>query len=129
MSGKKTNNGGTYDFKRNKLLRANRSTKTASKDLQVFDSPDYPALAEVRIDICYNESAMALPSRPKTFHFTELKTVPIGVLKIFPGFQFELFEGMINSNFNTSFYFSVPRTADNNSHNEFCRSCLLPWHF
>ena len=82
----------------NKLLRANRSTKIASKDLQAFDSPDYPPLAEVRIDICYNESAMALPSRPKTFHFTELQSFPIGVLKLFPGFQFDLFEGMINSN-------------------------------
>ena len=82
----------------NKLLRANRSTKIASKDLHAFDSPDYLPLAEVRIDICYNESAMALPSRPKTFHFTELQSFPIGVLKLFPGFQFELFEGMINSN-------------------------------
>ena len=81
-----------------KLLRANRSTKIASKELRAFDSPDYPALAEVRIDICYNESAMNLPSRPKTFHFTELQSFPIGVLKLFPGFQFELFEGMINSN-------------------------------
>lgn len=82
----------------NKLLRANRSTKIASKDLHAFDSPDYPPLAEVKIDICYNESAMGLPSRPKTFHFTELQSFPIGVLKLFPGFQFELFEGMINSN-------------------------------
>ena len=82
----------------NKLLRANRSTKIASKDLHAFDSPDYLPLAEVRIDICYNESAMALPSKPKTFHFTELQSFPIGVLKLFPGFQFELFEGMINSN-------------------------------
>ena len=82
----------------NKLLRANRCTKIASKDLQAFDSPDYPPLAEVRIDICYNESAMMLPSRPKTFHFTKLQSFPIGVLKLFPGFQFDLFEGMINSN-------------------------------
>ena len=82
----------------NKLLRATRSTKIASKDLHAFESPDYLPLAEVRIDICYNESAMALPSRPKTFHFTELQSFPIGVLKLFPGFQFELFEGMINSN-------------------------------
>ena len=80
------------------MLRANRSTKIASKDLQAFDSPDYPPLAVVRIDICYNESAMSLPSKPKTFHFTELQSFPIGVLKLFPGFRFELFEGMINSN-------------------------------
>lgn len=81
-----------------KLFRANRSTKIASKELQAFDSPDYPPLAEVRIDICYNENAMALPSRPKTFHLTQLSSCPIGVLKLFPGFQFDLFEGIINSN-------------------------------
>ncbi len=81
-----------------KLLRANRSTKISSEELQAFDSPDYPPLAEVRIDIRYDENAMMLPSRPKTFHFTELESVPIGVLKLFPGFQFELFESMINSN-------------------------------
>ena len=81
-----------------KVLRANRSTKIASTELQAFDSPDYPELANVRIDICYNESAMALPSRPKTLHLTELHSFPIGVLKLFPGFQFELFESMINSN-------------------------------
>lgn len=81
-----------------KLLRANRSSKISSEALQAFDSPNYPPLAEVGIDICYDEGAMSLPSRPKSLHFTELKPVPIGVLKIFPGFQFELFESMINSN-------------------------------
>lgn len=80
-----------------KLLRANRSSKISSEALQAFDSPDYPPLAEVGIDIRYDESAMTLPSRPKTFHLTEVESVPIGVLKIFPGFQFELFESMINS--------------------------------
>ena len=81
-----------------KLLRANRSSKISSEALQAFDSPDYPPLAEVGIDIRYDETAMVLPSRPKTFHLTEVRSVPIGVLKIFPGFQFELFESMINSN-------------------------------
>ena len=80
-----------------KLLRANRSSKISSEALQACDSPDYPPLAEVGIDIRYDESAMILPSRPKTFHLTEVESVPIGVLKIFPGFQFELFESMINS--------------------------------
>ena len=81
-----------------RLLRANRSTKISSEELQAFDSPDYPHLAEVGIDIRYDASALTIPSKPKTFHLTELKPVPVGVLKIFPGFQFDLFEGMINSN-------------------------------
>ena len=81
-----------------RLLRANRSTKISSEELQAFESPDYPHLAEVGIDIRYDASALTIPSKPKTFHLTELKPVPVGVLKIFPGFQFDLFEGMINSN-------------------------------
>ena len=80
-----------------KLMRGNRATKVSSNGLRAFDSPNYPLLAQVGIDIRYNESALILPSRPKTFYLTELKSVPIGVLKIFPGFQFELFESMINS--------------------------------
>lgn len=81
-----------------KLLRANRSTKVSSDELRAFGSPDYPPLAEVGIDIHYDEKAMSLPSRPKYFQLTEFKPVPIGVLKIIPGLQFELFESMINSN-------------------------------
>lgn len=80
-----------------KLMRGNRATKVSSNGLRAFDSPNYPLLAQVGIDIRYDESALILPSRPKTFYLTELKSVPIGVLKIFPGFQFELFESMINS--------------------------------
>lgn len=34
---------------------------------------------------------MLLPKPPEPFHFQELRNIPIGVIKVFPGIQFELF--------------------------------------
>ena len=81
-----------------RLIRANRSTKISSEDLTAFDSPNYPDLANVGIDIKYNKNALAMPSKPKTFRLTKFDQTPIGVLKLFPGIQFNLFEPMITSN-------------------------------
>ena len=74
-----------------KLLRGNRAVKMSADDLVAFDSPNYPPLAEVGIRIRYNHSAIG--NYPKgVFHVTPFSRVPIGVLKIFPGIQFDLFE-------------------------------------
>ena len=81
-----------------RLIRANRSTKISSEDLTAFDSPNYPDLANVGIDIKYNKNALTMPSKPKTFRLTKFDQTPIGVLKLFPGIQFNLFEPMISSN-------------------------------
>jgi L-asparaginase len=77
-----------------KLLRGNRSTKVSSDELAAFDSPNYPPLASADIDIRYNEKLI----RPagnwlRVSHFPE--NLPIAVLKIFPGIQFGLFEGIM----------------------------------
>ena len=77
-----------------KLLRGNRATKTSADRFVAFDSPNYPYLAEIGITVKYNHSAFgkygddALQYRP-------FYPVPIGVLKIFPGMQFGLFESII----------------------------------
>ena len=76
------------------LLRGNRAVKMSADDLVAFDSPNYPHLADVGISIKYNHSAIGnfgsskLTLRP----FAE---VPIGVLKVFPGIQFGLFESIM----------------------------------
>ena len=77
-----------------KLLRGNRATKMSADDLVAFASPNYPPLAEVGIEIKYNASAVGrfaaggIKLRP----FSE---IPIGVLKVFPGIQFGLFESVM----------------------------------
>ncbi|MBQ8880035.1 MAG: asparaginase [Clostridia bacterium] len=74
-----------------KLLRGNRSVKMSADRLVAFDSPNYPHLADVGISIIYNRSALASPD-DKPFRLQRLSEIPIGVLKVFPGIQFSLFE-------------------------------------
>ncbi len=74
-----------------KLLRGNRATKYSADGLIAFISPNYPSLAEAGITIRYNESAL-LPKPKGALQLQLLENVPIGVLKVFPGIQFSLFE-------------------------------------
>ena len=78
-----------------KLIRGNRATKTSADDLIAFTSPSYPALAEVGIDIRYSRRALQLPEQPAAFKMREFKSVPIAVLKMFPGMRFDLLEPII----------------------------------
>ena len=77
-----------------KLLRGNRSTKYSADGLVAFSSPNYPALAEIGISIRYLRSAL-LPKPEGELRLQKLENIPIGVLKVFPGIQFELFESIM----------------------------------
>ena len=77
-----------------KLLRGNRAVKMSADDLVAFDSPNYPHLADVGIDIKYNLSAIGRFGS-ETLTLRPLSAVPIGVLKVFPGIQFGLFESIM----------------------------------
>ena len=74
-----------------RLLRGNRSMKMSADGLVAFDTPSYPHLAEVGINVKYNYSAI-LPKRTGGVKYNPFGEVPIGVLKVFPGIQFGLFE-------------------------------------
>lgn len=78
-----------------KLLRGNRSTKRSSDQFGAFESPNYPALARAGISIQYHQANL-LPRRLSgPFRLQELQNLPIGVVKVFPGIQFELFESIM----------------------------------
>ena len=77
-----------------KLLRGNRATKYSADDFIAFASPNYPPLAEAGILIRYNERAL-LPKPLGNMRLQRLEQVPIGVIKVFPGIQFELFESIM----------------------------------
>ena len=77
-----------------KLLRGNRAMKYSADGLLAFTSPNYPPLAEAGISIQYNTKAMLDPIK-KPFRLQLLEEVPIGVLKVFPGIQFGLFESIM----------------------------------
>ncbi len=78
-----------------KLMRGNRSVKTSATDLYAFSSPNYPELAQIGTAIQYNGM---IPARPVKgpFRVQELKKIPIGIIKVFPGIQFELFEEIMS---------------------------------
>ena len=75
-----------------KLLRGNRAMKMSADGLVAFDSPNYPHLAEVGITIRYNLSALLCRRSDTDIRYLPFSEVPIGVLKVFPGIQFGLFE-------------------------------------
>ena len=77
-----------------KLLRGNRSTKMSSDQFGAFESPNAPYLAEAGINIRYRTNVIR-PAGEGEFRFQEFHEIPIGVLKIFPGIQFELFESIM----------------------------------
>lgn len=77
-----------------KLLRGNRAMKMSADGLVAFDSPNFPHLADVGISVKYNISALLSGNEDtdKQLVFLPFSEVPIGVLKVFPGIQFSLFE-------------------------------------
>ena len=77
-----------------KLFRGNRAVKYSADDLIAFESPNYPPLAEAGIEIRYHDSAL-LPPCDGAFSLQPLMNVPIGVIKVFPGIQFELFDSIM----------------------------------
>ena len=78
----------------NELLRGNRTTKYSSDRLVAFKSPNFPPLAYAGISIDYND-ALLLRRPEKPFRFEKLCENPIGVIKVFPGIQFELFDNIM----------------------------------
>ena len=77
-----------------RLLRGNRATKYSADGLIAFVSPNYPSLAEAGISIKYNEAAL-LPREEGGLKLQTLDNIPIGVIKVFPGIQFSLFEAIM----------------------------------
>ncbi len=82
-----------------RLIRGSRATKASADGLIAFDSPNYPFLAEAGIDIRYNKNALAKRSRGR-FCLTEFHQASIGVIKVFPGIQFRLFEPIMTEGLN-----------------------------
>ncbi len=77
-----------------KLMRGNRATKYSSDGLIAFKTPNCPYLAEAGIEIKYSEELLRVPS-DKPLVVKRLVQIPIGVIKVFPGIQFDLFESIM----------------------------------
>ena len=79
---------------RGQLLRGNRAIKYSSDGFMAFTSPNFPPLADAGIELSYNESVLR-PRPTESFHFQRLENIPIGVIKVFPGIQFDLFSNIM----------------------------------
>lgn len=77
-----------------KLLRGNRSKKVSSDQFDAFDSPNYPHLAEAGITINYNVQFLR-KKEERELRFCPFRELPIGVLSVFPGLNFKLFDEII----------------------------------
>jgi L-asparaginase len=80
-----------------RLLRGNRATKMSADSMIAFNSPNFPHLANAGMQIKYYpavDQASRTPSG-KPFSLCRFESVPIGVLKIFPGISFPVFENLL----------------------------------
>ena len=78
------------------LLRGNRATKASADKLIAFSSPNYPELASAGIDIVYNRKRL-LEGDDLPLNVVDIGPHKIGVLKLFPGIKFGVFEPILNS--------------------------------
>lgn len=81
----------------NRLFRANRTRKRSAEQLSAFSSDNYPPLAEVGVNIMYNNPYIRphdVPARPLAIHTAF--DPGVAVVRIFPGMTPDIFRAMMN---------------------------------
>ena len=69
-----------------KLIRGNRATKVQAEGFQAFDSPNYPLLGDVGINIDLDADAVLAETGSQSFQIPDSPDGPrIAVLRVFPG--------------------------------------------
>lgn len=82
----------------NRLFRGNRTTKQSAEELSAFSSYNYPALAEVGVNIAYNRAALlpvAGDAGAPLRIFTSLSE-GVAVIKLFPGIGEGILRAMLS---------------------------------
>ncbi len=77
-----------------RLMRGCRTTKYSADGFGAFRSPNHPYLADAGIELRYSNMLLRTPV-DGAFSVRRLESVPIGVIKVFPGIQFELFASIM----------------------------------
>jgi len=78
------------------LLRGNRATKISTERLQAFDSPNYPRLAEVGIQVRFNPSALLPRADRERFELPEYKQQLILPVRFVPGMPSDVVRAMLD---------------------------------
>ena len=82
----------------NCLFRANRTTKRSSEDLSAFWSYNYPALADVGVNITYHTESILQPERyDEPLHIAARLSGGIAVVKLFPGIEERTLRAMLSA--------------------------------
>lgn len=79
------------------LLRGNRCKKVESLHFDAFKSENYPALAEVGINIEYNYPAMEPRNPQEPLRVHRMKPVRVGLVKLFPGIDGSYFKHVVDT--------------------------------
>jgi L-asparaginase len=77
------------------LLRGNRSQKVSAQQFNAFDSPNYPHLATIGIDIQIHHHLL-LPPPSKPFYLQTIKPSFIANFRLFPGFASDVLAYILN---------------------------------
>lgn len=81
----------------NHLYRGNRTRKYNAEYFDAFESPNYPALADVGIHIKYNFDAIHYPRQNKLINIKTSMDTNIGILKLFPGIGKEFVKAVLST--------------------------------
>lgn len=77
-------------YMQNLLMRGNRTTKHNADNFSAFNSPNYPYLAEIGLNIRYNDEAILKPDYSKPVLFNYGLDHHVVILKLFPGITEEV---------------------------------------
>ena len=81
----------------NRLFRANRTKKQSAEEFAAFRSYNYPALAEVGVNITYHREYIHYPSHPEAdLRIATSLDDRILVVKLFPGIHEEMLRSMFS---------------------------------
>jgi L-asparaginase len=79
----------------NRLYRGNRTTKINADNFNAFQSPNYPSLAKVGIQIKYNKEVISNAGSEKPLKLMEVFDNNIAILKLFPGMSREYVDAVL----------------------------------
>ena len=81
----------------NQLFRGNRTRKYNADYFDAFESPNYPNLAEIGIDIKYNYPKINKFHQTKPVKFHKNLDRNVAILKLFPGISPKIAENIVNT--------------------------------
>ncbi|BCA97039.1 L-asparaginase 1 [Legionella antarctica] len=77
------------------LLRGNRTQKISAQQFNAFDSPNYPHLASIGIDIELHQNLLLKPAK-QNFHLQTITPQFIANFRLFPGFASDVLSYILN---------------------------------